>query len=117
MSLTLLEQPNLVRSGAVPLVDRYGRPDTYPPLPVADRVHFRRTYCLNDALTFLPRKEVLSFEEIDQIASAFVSREVKKIRLTGGEPLVRRDIMGLVEKIGGHIGHGLEELTLTTNGS
>jgi cyclic pyranopterin phosphate synthase len=117
MSLTLLEQPRLAPTGAAPLIDRYGRAITYLRISVTDRCDFRCTYCMSEHMTFLPRKEVLSFEEIDQIASAFVARGVRKIRLTGGEPLVRRDIMGLVEKIGGHIGHGLEELTLTTNGS
>jgi cyclic pyranopterin phosphate synthase len=116
MSPTLLEQPNLAPTGA-PLIDRYGRQITYLRISVTDRCDFRCTYCMSEHMTFLPRKEVLSFEEIDQIASAFVARGVKKIRLTGGEPLVRRDIMELVRTIGGHIGHGLEELTLTTNGS
>jgi cyclic pyranopterin phosphate synthase len=68
-------------------------------------------------MQFLPKRDVLSFEEIDTIVSAFVARGVRKVRLTGGEPLVRRDIMRLVETIGGHLGHGLDELTLTTNGS
>ena len=121
MSLTLLQQPRIAPTGAnpaaAPLIDRYGRQITYLRISVTDRCDFRCTYCMSENMTFLPRKDVLSFEEIDQIASAFVSRGVKKIRLTGGEPLVRRDIMGLVERIGGHIGHGLEELTLTTNGS
>ena len=116
MSLTLLEQPNLAPTGA-PLIDRYGRQITYLRISVTDRCDFRCTYCMSEHMTFLPRKEVLSFEEVDQIASAFVARGVKKIRLTGGEPLVRRDIMELVRTIGGHIGRGLEELTLTTNGS
>jgi GTP 3',8-cyclase len=117
MSLTLFEQANLSPTGAPPLVDRYGRHITYLRISVTDRCDFRCTYCMSEHMTFLPRKEVLSFEEIDRIASAFVARGVRKIRLTGGEPLVRRDIMSLVEKIGSHIGHGLEELTLTTNGS
>jgi cyclic pyranopterin phosphate synthase len=118
MSLTLLEQPNLAPTGAErPLVDRYGRRITYLRVSVTDRCDFRCVYCMSEHMTFLPKKDVLSFEEIDTIVNAFVARGVKKVRLTGGEPLVRRDIMELVEKIGGHIGHGLEELTLTTNGS
>lgn len=121
MSITLIEQPRIAPTGAkpasTPLIDRYGRQITYLRISVTDRCDFRCTYCMSENMTFLPRKDVLSFEEIDQIASAFVARGVKKVRLTGGEPLVRRDIMGLVERIGGHIGHGLEELTLTTNGS
>jgi cyclic pyranopterin phosphate synthase len=72
---------------------------------------------MSEHMTFLPKKEVLSFEEIETIADAFVARGVKKLRLTGGEPLVRRDIMALVQRLGTHIGRGLEELTLTTNGS
>jgi len=117
MSLTLIEQPNLAPTGAAPLIDRYGRQITYLRISVTDRCDFRCTYCMSEHMTFLPRKEVLSFEEVDQIATAFVARGVKKIRLTGGEPLVRRDIMDLVQKIGSHLGNGLEELTLTTNGS
>src|SRR5690606_17490905 len=77
----------------------------------------RCVYCMSEHMTFLPRKEVLSFEEIDQIVTAFVARGVRKVRLTGGEPLVRRDVMELVDTIGGHLGQGLEELPLTTNGS
>ncbi len=118
MSLTLLEQPNRAPTGgARPLVDRYGRHITYLRVSVTDRCDFRCVYCMSEHMTFLPKKEVLSFEEIDRIVTAFVARGVRKVRLTGGEPLVRRDIMELVEKIGGHIGHGLDEVTLTTNGS
>ena len=122
MSITLIEQPGLAprtagRRADTPLIDRYGRQITYLRISVTDRCDFRCTYCMSEHMTFLPRKNVLSFKEIDHIASAFVARGVRKIRLTGGEPLVRRDIMELVERIGGHLGHGLEELTLTTNGS
>jgi cyclic pyranopterin phosphate synthase len=99
------------------LVDRYGRRITYLRVSVTDRCDFRCVYCMSEHMTFLPRKEVLSFEEIDQIVAAFVERGVKKVRLTGGEPLVRRDIMELVERLGGYLGTGLEELTITTNGS
>ena len=118
MSVTLLEQPDIApRSTARPLIDRYGRQITYLRVSVTDRCDFRCVYCMSEHMTFLPKADVLSFEEIDQIVTAFVARGVKKVRLTGGEPLVRRDIMELVEKIGGHIGLGLEEVTLTTNGS
>jgi len=117
MSLTLFEQPRIAPTGITPLIDRYGRAITYLRISVTDRCDFRCTYCMSENMTFLPRKDVLSFEEIDEIASAFVARGVTKIRLTGGEPLVRRDIMGLVDTIGGHLGQGLDELTLTTNGS
>jgi len=85
---------------------------------VTDRCDFRCVYCMAENMTFLPKKEVLSFEEIETIAMAFIGRGVGKIRLTGGEPLVRRDIMDLVQTLGSRIGAGgLEELTLTTNGS
>ncbi|MDB5538798.1 MAG: MoaA, partial [Devosia sp.] len=117
MSLTLFEQPNIEPTGARPLIDRYGRRISYLRVSVTDRCDFRCVYCMSEHMTFLPKHEVLSFEEIDTIVSAFVARGVKKVRLTGGEPLVRRDIMELVEKIGGHLGQGLEEVTLTTNGS
>jgi cyclic pyranopterin phosphate synthase len=117
MSLARPEPSNPARPSGAPLIDRYGRRISYLRISVTDRCDFRCTYCMSEHMTFLPKKEVLSFEEIDRIASAFVERGVTKIRLTGGEPLVRRDIMELVEKIGGHLGHGLEELTLTTNGS
>ena len=102
---------------ARPLVDTFGRHISYLRISVTDRCDFRCVYCMAEDMTFLPKKDVLSFEEIEAIASAFVARGVNKIRLTGGEPLVRRDIMDLVATLGQKIGHGLEELTLTTNGS
>ncbi len=102
---------------ARPLVDRYGRHVSYLRISVTDRCDFRCVYCMAEDMTFLPKKDVLSFEEIEAIAGAFIGRGVTKIRLTGGEPLVRRDIMDLVATLGRRIGHGLEELTLTTNGS
>jgi cyclic pyranopterin phosphate synthase len=102
---------------ARPLVDRYGRHVSYLRISVTDRCDFRCVYCMAEDMTFLPKKDVLSFEEIEAIAGAFIARGVTKIRLTGGEPLVRRDIMDLVATLGRRIGHGLEELTLTTNGS
>ncbi len=99
------------------LVDRYGRHISYLRISVTDRCDFRCVYCMAENMTFLPKKEVLSFEEVETIASAFIARGCTKIRLTGGEPLVRRDIMDLVSALGARIGKGLEELTLTTNGS
>ncbi len=104
-------------SPARPLVDRYGRHVSYLRISVTDRCDFRCVYCMAEDMTFLPKRDVLSFEEIEAIAGTFIARGVTKIRLTGGEPLVRRDIMELVTTLGGQIGHGLEELTLTTNGS
>ena len=94
------------------LVDPFGRAITYLRVSVTDRCDFRCVYCMSEHMEFLPKKEILSFEEIETIVSAFVARGVRKVRLTGGEPLVRRDIMQLVESIGGHIGGGLEELTI-----
>jgi cyclic pyranopterin phosphate synthase len=118
MSITLLSQPGIAPTGApASLIDRYGRQITYLRVSVTDRCDFRCVYCMAEDMQFLPRKDILSFEEIDTIVSAFVRRGVKKVRLTGGEPLVRRDIMDLFRTIGGHLGHGLEEVTVTTNGS
>jgi len=115
MATTLLSQPNTTPTGR--LVDRYGRAITYLRVSVTDRCDFRCTYCMSEQMTFLPRKDVLSFEEIETIVAAFVRRGVRKVRLTGGEPLVRRDIERMVQTLGGYIGRGLGELTLTTNGS
>ena len=115
MSIILLEQPRIAPTGA-PLVDRHGRQITYLRVSVTDRCDFRCVYCMAEDMRFLPKRDVLSFEEIDTIVSAFVARGVRKVRLTGGEPLVRRDIMRLVETIGPSR-HGLDELTLTSNGS
>ena len=115
---TLFAQRNLEPAGGgVPLVDRYGRQITYLRVSVTDRCDFRCVYCMAEDMTFLPKVDILSFEEIDTIVSAFVRRGVKKLRLTGGEPLVRRDIMALTQRLGRHLGAGLDELTFTTNGS
>jgi len=100
-----------------PMVDRFGRTVTYLRVSVTDRCDFRCTYCMAETMTFLPRKDLLTLEEIDRLASAFVTRGVRKLRLTGGEPLVRRNIMWLIEALSRHLGNGLDELTLTTNGS
>ena len=102
---------------AKPLIDSFGRRVSYLRISVTDRCDFRCVYCMAEDMTFLPKKDVLSFEEIEAIASAFIARGTTKIRLTGGEPLVRRDIMALVKALGARIGDGLEELTITTNGS
>ncbi|WP_193336461.1 GTP 3',8-cyclase MoaA [Devosia beringensis] len=102
---------------ARPLIDRYGRHISYLRISVTDRCDFRCVYCMAEDMTFLPKREVLSFEEIESIAGAFIDRGATRIRLTGGEPLVRRDIMDLVRTLGSRIGQGLDELTLTTNGS
>ena len=100
------------------LVDPFGRAISYLRVSVTDRCDLRCTYCMAEDMQFLPRRDVLSFEEIDRIASAFVSRGVRKIRLTGGEPLVRRGIGDLISRLARHLGTGeLDELTLTTNGN
>ncbi len=113
----LFSQPDAVPTGARPLIDTFGRRISYLRISVTDRCDFRCVYCMSEHMQFLPKSEVLSFEEIEQIARAFIARGTRKIRLTGGEPLVRRDIMDLVRTLGSHIGHGLDEVTLTTNGS
>lgn len=102
---------------ARPLVDRFSRHISYLRISVTDRCDFRCVYCMAENMQFLPKKEILSFAEIETIATAFVTRGVTRLRLTGGEPLVRRDIIELVRSLGRHIGHGLDELTMTTNGS
>ena len=99
------------------LQDRYGRTITYLRVSVTDRCDFRCVYCMSEHMQFLPRRELLTLEELDRICSAFVARGVKKLRITGGEPLVRKNIMWLFQSLARHLGGGLEELTLTTNGS
>ena len=99
------------------MTDRFGRRITYLRVSVTDRCAFRCVYCMSEDMTFLPRKDLLSLEEIDRLTSAFIARGVRKLRLTGGEPLVRRNIMWLVRSLSRHLGAGLDELTLTTNGS
>jgi cyclic pyranopterin phosphate synthase len=100
------------------LVDPFGRTVKYLRVSVTDRCDFRCQYCMAEEMTFLPKSEVLSLEEIDRVCSAFVRKGVEKIRLTGGEPLVRKDIMVLVNRLSRHLKTGaLKELTVTTNGS
>ncbi|HEV7436921.1 MAG TPA: GTP 3',8-cyclase MoaA [Pseudorhizobium sp.] len=100
------------------MIDRFGRSVTYLRVSVTDRCDFRCTYCMAENMTFLPKKDLLTLEELDRLCSAFVAKGVRKLRLTGGEPLVRKNIMHLVRALGRHIDAGdLDELTLTTNGS
>lgn len=100
------------------MIDPFGRTVNYLRVSVTDRCDFRCVYCMSENMNFLPKKEVLSLEEIDRLCSAFVRKGVKKLRLTGGEPLVRRNIMSLFHNLGRHLETGaLEDLTLTTNGS
>ena len=98
-----------------PLTDRFGREISYLRLSVTDRCDLRCTYCMAEHMSFLPKKDLLSLEELQTVADAFIRRGVRKIRITGGEPLVRKDIMGLFEGLGDRLGMGLDELTLTTN--
>jgi GTP 3',8-cyclase len=101
-----------------PLVDPFAREITYLRVSVTDRCDFRCVYCMNEHMTFLPKAELLTLEELDRLCSAFVARGVRKLRLTGGEPLVRRGIMTLVASLSRHLESGrLDELTVTTNGS
>jgi cyclic pyranopterin phosphate synthase len=101
---------------ARPLTDTYGRRISYLRISVTDRCDLRCRYCMSEKMEFLPRRDVLSFEEIDTIAEAFIARGVRKIRLTGGEPLVRRRFLDLVHMLGRHLQSGaLDELTMTTN--
>ena len=100
------------------MIDPFGRAVTYLRVSVTDRCDFRCVYCMAEDMTFLPKSEILSLEELDRLCSAFVRKGVKKLRLTGGEPLVRRNIMSLIRSLGRHLDTGdLEELTLTSNGS
>jgi cyclic pyranopterin phosphate synthase len=99
------------------MIDPFGRHITYLRVSVTDRCDFRCIYCMSEAMTFLPRQDLLSLEELDRLASAFIAKGVRKLRLTGGEPLVRRNILWLLKSLSRHLGQGLDELTLTTNGS
>jgi len=100
---------------ASPLVDQFQRRISYLRLSVTDRCDLRCAYCMPERQTFLPRAEVLSLEELHDLALGFIARGITKIRLTGGEPLVRRDMIELVQALGRKMGDGLEELTMTTN--
>jgi len=110
---------DLSRAGLRPrLADPFGRAITYLRVSVTDRCDFRCVYCMAEDMTFLPKQDLLTLEELDRLCSAFVARGVRKLRLTGGEPLVRRNVMGLVRSLSRHLRTGdLDELTLTTNGS
>jgi len=100
------------------MIDPFGREVSYLRVSVTDRCDFRCVYCMSENMTFLPKADVLSLEELDRVCSAFVQNGVKKLRLTGGEPLVRRNIMSLFKNLSRHLVSGdLKELTLTTNGS
>ena len=101
-----------------PLIDPFGRQISYIRVSVTDRCDFRCVYCMSEDMTFLPKRDLLTLEELDRLCSAFVARGTRKIRITGGEPLVRRNIMTLFASLSRHLDSGaLEEVTVTTNGS
>ncbi|TAK49810.1 MAG: GTP 3',8-cyclase MoaA [Xanthobacteraceae bacterium] len=100
------------------MIDPFGRAISYLRVSVTDRCDFRCFYCMSENMTFLPKADILTLEELDRLCSAFVAKGVRKLRLTGGEPLVRRGIMSLIGSLSRHLKNGaLDELTLTTNGS
>jgi GTP 3',8-cyclase len=110
--------PLRAKPAAAPLIDAFGRNISYVRISVTDRCDFRCVYCMSEDMNFLPKQELLTLEELDRLASAFIARGTRKLRITGGEPLVRRDIMHLFRSLSHHLDTGaLEELTLTTNGS
>jgi cyclic pyranopterin phosphate synthase len=101
-----------------PIIDPFGRAISYLRVSVTDRCDFRCVYCMSENMSFLPKKDLLTLEELERVCRAFVDLGVRKLRLTGGEPLVRRNVMQLINNLGQLIDQGkLEELTLTTNGS
>lgn len=99
------------------MLDPFGRSITYLRVSVTDRCDFRCVYCMPEHMSFLPKKDVLTLEELDRLCGAFIAKGVDRLRLTGGEPLVRRNVMSLFRSLGARLGNGLSELTLTTNGS
>ena len=110
--------PQVRNAASAPLIDAFGRSVTYLRVSVTDRCDLRCVYCMSEHMTFLPKAEVLTLEELDRIASAFVGLGVKKLRITGGEPLMRTGVMGLIGSLGRHLKAGaLDEITLTTNGT
>jgi cyclic pyranopterin phosphate synthase len=102
---------------AAPLIDGFGRTIRYLRVSVTDRCDLRCRYCMAEHMTFLPREKIATLEELAIIAERFIARGVRKVRLSGGEPLVRRDVLQLVQRLGRHVGSTLDELTMTTNGT
>jgi GTP 3',8-cyclase len=101
-----------------PMIDPFGRAISYLRVSVTDRCDFRCVYCMSENMTFLPKADLLTLEELDRLCTAFIIKGVRKLRLTGGEPLVRRSIMTLIASLSRHLGTGaLDELTITTNAS
>jgi cyclic pyranopterin phosphate synthase len=109
---------DLVLDKSKTMIDPFGRMVDYLRISVTDRCDFRCTYCMAENMTFLPKKDLLTLEELERLCSVFIDKGVRKLRLTGGEPLVRKNIMQLINALGRKIDEGkLEELTITTNGS
>jgi GTP 3',8-cyclase len=119
MTATSSDTGNIAEGrGFPPIIDPFGRTIDYLRVSVTDRCDFRCVYCMSEHMTFLPKKDLLSLEELDRLCSAFIARGVGKLRITGGEPLVRKNILWLFEALSRHLKSGaLRELTLTTNGS
>ncbi len=118
MATTPAPDTTLGTRPAEPMIDPFGRHVTYLRVSVTDRCDFRCVYCMSEHMTFLPKRDLLTLEELDRLCTAFVDKGVRKLRITGGEPLVRRNIMQLFRDLSRHLATGaLEELTLTTNGS
>ena len=111
------QKQELLGSTTDKLVDGFNRSISYLRLSVTDRCDLRCSYCMPERMTFLPKSDVLSFDELELIVGAFVQRGIRKLRITGGEPLVRKGIMDLMGRFAEHLGRGLDELTLTTNGT
>ena len=113
------QAPNTLTPAAhAPLIDPFGRAISYVRVSVTDRCDFRCTYCMAETTRFLPRRDLLTLEELNRLCAAFIRRGTRKLRITGGEPLVRRDVMSLFAKLSWHLDSGaLDEVTLTTNGS
>src|ERR1043166_1351753 len=99
------------------MIDPFGRPISYLRVSVTDRCDFRCVYCMSEHMTFLPRSDLLTLEELERLCAAFIAKGVERIRITGGEPLVRRNVIALFRQRGSRLRQGLKELTLTTNGS
>ena len=99
------------------MIDPFGRTISYLRVSVTDRCDFRCVYCMSEHMSFLPKPELLTLEELERVSVAFIRKGVERVRITGGEPLVRRNVMSLIEALGARLGHGLREITLTTNGS
>jgi cyclic pyranopterin phosphate synthase len=113
-----LEADTLPASAKTPMIDPFGRTVDYLRVSVTDRCDLRCVYCMSEHMTFLPKKDLLTLEELDRLCAAFVTKGVKKLRITGGEPLVRKNIMWLFDALSRHLATGaLKELTLTTNGT